>query len=159
MEPKLIVIQEKKLAGKRLTMSFAENRTQELWRSFIPRRREITNTVGTELYSVEVYPSGYFDRFKPEAKFEKWAAVEVSNFDNLPAGLETHTISAGLYVVFVHRGTAADAERTYRGIFETWIPSSSYAVDERPHFAVMGEKYKNDSADSEEEIWIPVKIK
>lgn len=159
MEPNLIVIQEKKLAGKRLIMSFAENRTQELWRSFMPRRREITDTVGTELYSVEVYPPGYFDRFNPETHFEKWAAVEVSIFDNLPEDIETFPLPAGPYAVFVHRGTAADADGTYRAIFESWLPSSGYAVDDRPHFAVMGEKYKNDSADSEEEIWIPVKNK
>lgn len=157
MEPKLVVIQEKKLAGKRLTMSFAENRTPELWRNFMPGRRGITDSVGADLYSVEVYPPNYFDRFNPETQFEKWAAVEVANVDNLPEDLETLTIPAGLYAVFVHRGTAADAVGIYRGIFGSWMPSSGYAVDGRPHFAVMGEKYKNDSADSEEEIWIPVK--
>ena len=34
---------------------------------------------------------------------------------------------------------------------------SNYEIAERQHFAVMGEKYKKDHADSEEEIWIPVR--
>jgi AraC family transcriptional regulator len=30
-------------------------------------------------------------------------------------------------------------------------------LDQRPHVEVMGEKYKNNDPDSEEEIWIPIK--
>jgi len=32
-------------------------------------------------------------------------------------------------------------------------------LDNRPHFEVLGEKYKNGDPESEEEIWIPVKEK
>jgi AraC family transcriptional regulator len=32
-------------------------------------------------------------------------------------------------------------------------------LDNRPHFEILGEKYKQGSPDSEEEIWIPVKEK
>ena len=122
----------------------------------MPRRREITNAVGTDLYSIEVYPPRFFDAFDPEAKFEKWAAVEVTGFDNIPDGLETLTIRAGLYAVFLHRGPASEAIITYTYIFQTWLPASEFKLDQRPHFAVMGEKYKNEEPDSEEEIWIPI---
>jgi hypothetical protein len=30
-------------------------------------------------------------------------------------------------------------------------------LNKRPHFAKMGEKYKNEDPDSEEELWIPIK--
>ena len=156
MEPRFETIAEKKFAGKRLTMSFAENRTQELWQSFMPRRREITDAVGTDLYSIEVYPPDFFDAFDPETQFEKWAAVEVSSIDDLPEGLETLTAPAGLYAVFIHRGPASEAIITYTYIFQTWLPASGFKLDRRPHFAVMGEKYRNEDPDSEEEIWIPV---
>jgi AraC family transcriptional regulator len=36
---------------------------------------------------------------------------------------------------------------------------SAYDLDNRPHFEILGEKYKNESPDSEEELWIPVKLK
>lgn len=157
MNPRIQTVEEKIFSGKRLTVSFAENRTRELWQGFMPRRREIAKVVGTELYSIEVYPPGFFDPFDPNAQFEKWAAVEVRDLEDLPAGLETMTAPAGMYAVFVHRGTAADAPRTYGYIFQTWFPDSDYELDVRPHFAVMGEKYKNDDPGSEEEIWIPVK--
>ena len=156
MNPRLASVNEKKFAGKRLTMSFAEDRTRELWQTFMPRRPEIGNAVGTELYSIEAYPPEFFEAFEPEAQFEKWAAVEVDEFSNLPDGLETLTIPPGLYAVFLHRGPASEAIITYTYIFQTWLLASEYQLDNRPHFAVMGEKYRNEDPDSEEEIWIPV---
>ena len=156
MEPGIESSGEKKFAGKRLAMSFAENRTPELWQSFMPRRREIENAVGTELYSIEVYPADFFTAFEPTALFEKWAAVEVSSFANLPDNIETLTAPPGLYAVFIHHGPTSEAIITYTYIFQTWLPASEYRLDNRPHFAVMGEKYKNEDPDSEEEIWIPI---
>ncbi|MFM9945765.1 MAG: GyrI-like domain-containing protein, partial [Bacteroidia bacterium] len=44
-------------------------------------------------------------------------------------------------------------------IYGTWIPNSEYNLDNRPHFEILGEKYKNNHPDSEEEIWIPIKPK
>ena len=34
-----------------------------------------------------------------------------------------------------------------------------YTLDDRPHFEILGEKYKNQDPDSEEELWIPIKPK
>ena len=45
----------------------------------------------------------------------------------------------------------------FSNINGTWIAKSDYNLDDRPHFEVLGEKYIN--ADSEEEIWIPIKKK
>jgi len=137
-------------------MSFSKNKTFELWSNFMPRRKEITNTIGTELYSVEVYPQFFFNHFHPDNEFEKWAAVEVSDPKNIPGGMEVLTIPRGLYAVFIHKGPATEAAKTYDHIFRTWLPHSGFIVDQRPHFAVMGEKYKKDDPASEEEIWIPV---
>ena len=148
---------EKKLVGKRLRMSFAADKTFELWRALMPRRREIDSAIGAELYSVEIYEPGFHERFDPQREFEKWAAVEVADFGSVPEGVERLTIPAGLYAVFLHRGPAREGEKTYRYIFENWLPASGLALDDRPHMAVMGEKYKGEEADSEEEIWIPVK--
>ena len=58
---------------------------------------------------------------------------------------------------FLHRGPASEGMKTYQYIFQTWLPVSGYRLDDRPHFAVMGEKYKKEDPDSEEEIWVPVK--
>lgn len=156
MEPRFELLPEKKLVGKRVTTSFAVNRTVELWRSFMPVRKEILNAVGAELYSVEVYGPDFFRNFNPEAAFEKWAAMEVTDFDSVPDGMEPLLLTGGLYAVFLHKGSNTD-NSTYQFIFGTWLPGSGYLPDDRPHFEILGEKYKNGDPTSEEEIWIPVK--
>ncbi len=145
------------LIGMRMEMSFADNQTGALWRQFMPRRDEIQNPAGTELYSAEVYPEGYFAAFNPQATFEKWAAVAVSQGQEPPTGMETLTVPGGLYAVFLHRGPASAGPQTYQYIYGTWLPASDYTLDERPHLAVMGEKYKNEDPTSEEDLWTPVK--
>ncbi|RZJ50385.1 MAG: AraC family transcriptional regulator [Flavobacterium sp.] len=159
MEARIEIATEKKLIGKHITMSFLENKTFELWSSFMPRRKEIKNQIGTDLYSLEVFTPGHFDEFDPNENFEKWAAVEASDFNEIPEEMEDLIIPSGLYAVFIHKGDQSEAHKTYHSIFVEWLPNSEYTVDDRPHFAVMGEKYKKNDPDSEEEIWIPIKNK
>lgn len=156
--PRIEYIQEKILLGQRLTMSLVNNTTGELWKNFMPRRAEIKAAVTTDLLSVNVYPPSYFTHFQPTHSFEKWAAIEVSTVENMPAEMASITLPSGLYAVFIHKGSSADA-RIFQYIYGTWLPASSYQLDERPHFEVLGEKYKNNDPQSEEEIWIPIKEK
>lgn len=156
MEARIEIASEKKLIGKHIVMSFIENKTFQLWNSFMPRRKEITNSIDSNFYSLEVFPDGHFDNFDPNRSFQKWAAVEVSTFEEIPQGMETLTIPTGLYAVFVHKGPQSEGHKTYHSIFVEWLPNSGYTVDERPHFAVMGDQYKKEDPDSEEEIWIPI---
>ena len=159
MEARIETLSEKKLIGKHITMTFIENKTFQLWSSFMPEKKEIKNSIDSNLYSVEVFPVGYFNHFDPKKTFKKWAAIEVSDFNEIPSNMETLIIPTGIYAVFIHKGPATEADKTYRFIFTKWLPDSEYNVDERPHFAVMTEKYKKDDTSSEEEIWIPVKNK
>ena len=150
----------KKLIGQRIITSFSENRTVDLWQNFMPRRKEILNNLTHDLISMQVYPESYnFTIFDPVIKFEKWAAIEVSDFDTIPDGMESFTLFGGLYAVFIHKGAASTGPKTFQYIFGEWIPSSDYALDNRPHFEILGKKYINDDPASEEEIWIPIKAK
>jgi len=157
MKPRIETLSEKKLVGNRTKMSLSNNKTFELWRSFMPRRKEITNSLGTDLYSVEVYPPIFFEKFSADTEFEKWAAIEVTDFNATPDQMERLTVPDGLYAVFVHRGPDSIVTKTYEYILRSWLPSSDFTLDNRPHFALMGEKYKQNDQDSEEEIWIPIK--
>ncbi len=143
-----------------MQMCLADNKTPELWKGFMIRREEIRNNIGTDLYSMQVYdPSFDFNNFNPRAVFTKWAAAEVSDFNNTPAGMEAYTLTGGLYAVFIYRGDAGTAAKFFGYIFGTWLPASEYVLDNRPHFEILGEKYKNKDPGSEEEVWIPVKKK
>lgn len=158
-DPVIKTLPEKKLIGKRLTMSLSVNKTAQLWQSFMPRRKEIKNNIGTALYSLQTYDPEYFINFNPDNEFEKWAAIEVTDFDIVPYDMESFTLMGGLYAVFLHKGAASTGPRTFQYIFGTWLPQSEYALDNRPHFEILGDKYKNEDPDSEEEIWIPIKPK
>jgi AraC family transcriptional regulator len=156
MTPRIEILPEKKLIGKRLQMSLANNKTQELWQSFMPRQTEIQNTISTDFFAVQVYESTYFEAFNPNAIFEKWATLEVTDFDNIPAEMESFTLLGGLYAVFEHKGHST---AIFDYIFRDWIPNSEYDLDQRPHFEILGAKYKKEDSNSEEEIWIPIKKK
>lgn len=155
MTPRIEILNEKKLIGKRLTMSLANNKTGELWKNFMPRRNEIQNKVSNDLISMQLYTPTHFSDFKLSNEFEKWASVEVSDFNNVPSGLETFTLAGGYYVVFDYKGLSTDPS-IFQYIFVEWLPGSDYDLDNRPHFEVLGAKYKNNDPTSEEEIWIPI---
>ena len=157
LKPRIETITAIKLIGKRLTMSLSDNRSGELWRSFMQSRKEIGNSIGNTLYSIQVYDPLYYANFNPTTEFVKWAASEVTDFYNMPDGMETITLPAGLYAVFPYKGLSSDPQ-IFRYIFGTWLPDSGYTLDNRPHFEKLGEKYKNEDPDSEEEIWIPIKF-
>ena len=108
---------------------------------------------------MQIYSPGFFDHFSPEAEFEKWAAAEVEDFTMVPEGMEHVTLPEGMYAVFLYKGAASEAASTYRYIMGTWLEESDFILDHRPHFEILGEKYKNEDPSSEEEIWIPVKPK
>jgi AraC family transcriptional regulator len=157
MQSRIEVLIEKKLIGQSRTMSFLDNTTEVLWREFMPRRDEIHNRIGTAFYSVQLYAADFFSQFNPAAMFTKWAAVEVSDYDTVPAEMECLTIADGLYAVFEYKGDARNAAEIYQYIFNTWLPQSGYILDTRLHFEILGEKYKKNDPDSEEEIWIPIR--
>jgi len=71
MQPRIEILNEKKLIGKRIKMSYSNNKTAELWRSFMPQKKEIKNTASSDLFSIEVYEPQFFKNFSPERAFDK----------------------------------------------------------------------------------------
>jgi AraC family transcriptional regulator len=160
MNPRIERIGEKKLIGRKTRMSFANNKTKELWESFMPGRKDIPHSVSNDLYSVELYGNtAFFENFNPTTEFEKWAAVEVNSYDVTPGNMDRLLIPGGDYAVFYYKGKPSEAQKAYQFIYAQWLPNSEYHLDERPHFALMGENYKGEHPDSEEEFWIPVRKK
>jgi AraC family transcriptional regulator len=121
----------------------------------MPRRKEIQNTVNTNLMNVQVNPEHY--TFDPNQLFEKWAVVPVENFDEIPNEMETLVIKKGLYAVFQFKGDHTTVAQFFNQIYTVWLPSSGFQLDNRPQFEILGEKYKVNDPNSEEEIWIPIK--
>ena len=103
MTPEIKTSQKKTLAGISVEMSFQKNRTTELWQTFIPKKKNIPDVAGQNLYSVECYPDpGFFQNFDPARTFTKWAAVEVTGDTDLPDDFEILVLPEGLYAVFIY---------------------------------------------------------
>lgn len=158
MQPEIKTLPKKSLIGKRITMSLAQNKTAELWKIFMPRRQEIKNVINSDLVSLQTYSPDYFKAFNPNNEFEKWALSEVSETNEIPNGMEVFSLEGGLYAVFFYKGLNTDFS-IFNYIFSEWLPKSEYNLDNRPHFEILGAKYKNNDPESEEEIWIPIKKK
>lgn len=160
MNPEIKTLSQKKVVGKRINMSLNKDRTIELFSSFMPRVKEINNKAGSDKLCIRVYPGDYsFSHFDLNASFDKWAAVEITGEPEPTQGMESYFIPEGLYAVFIHKGPASAANNTFQFIFTEWLPYSPYEIDNRPHYDIIGAKYKHDAEDSEEEICIPVKLK
>jgi AraC family transcriptional regulator len=157
MNPTLKILPNTKFIGKKLSFTYSDYRAFELWSSFMPRRNEIQNAISTELYNIQVNPEN-FD-FQPNTRFVKWAAVEVFSFAIVPDEMETLEMESGLYAVFQYKGDQQGVAAFFNSIYTEWLPKSDYELENRPQFEILGEKYKNNDPNSEEEIWIPVKLK
>lgn len=155
IKPRIEYLQTKQLVGKRQIMSVVNNKTVELWEGFLSERSLIKHSLTEDLISMQVYEPSYFQSFNPQAEFEKWATVEVSTLEELPSKMEAFILEEGLYAVFDYKGSSLDS-RIFQYIYSDWLPNSEYQLDNRPHFEVLGEKYKNADLSSEEEIWIPI---
>lgn len=157
--PKIKTLSPKKLLGTSVITSLANDKTYTLWNGFMKRRKEISNAINNDLYSVQVYNQDFIDgKFTSKTTFEKWATVEVTGYENIPEAFEKLELPSGLYAVFIHKGSVQEFAKTAQFIYAEWIPKSEYQLDDRPHFEILGEKYKGpDSEDNEEEVWVPIK--
>jgi AraC family transcriptional regulator len=143
------------LVGLRREMSHTADSTGELWRAFRARIPEVANRATGEMISMRVYSGAAQDVYDPEARFSRWAAVEVADLDHVPVGMEPYTLEGGSYAVFTHRGPASDVD-VFRYIFAEWLPASAYVLASREHFEVLPAGYDPFAADATEEIWVPV---
>lgn len=153
-EPQILNLPPKTLVGLRMISTLAVDQTPTLWRTFMPRHREIQATA-PERYAVRVFPEGFFERLDPERPFEIWAGIESSGPQ--PEGMEALTLSGGLYAAFTYQGLPQEYPPVFQYLLQVWMPKNGLAYDYRPHVAVMGDRYVNSSPDSEEEMWIPVR--
>ena len=138
-------------------MNLIKNETALLWSGFMPMQNKIANRIGRELFSIQNYPANYYSAFKAETVFEKWACVQVDEHTSVTNGLEEIVIPQGKYAVFQFKGNPQNPVPFFTEVFTKTLPEAGLTVDERPHFEILGDKFKKDSDSSEEEIWIPVK--
>jgi AraC family transcriptional regulator len=158
MKVEIKICPEKKLIGVNKILNFANYTVAQLWQDLRAHLSGIKNRIDTDLISLAIYPSTFFEQFNATTPFQRWATVTVDSFEEVPHGLHTFVLQAGLYAVFYYKGSSAD-HSVFNYIYQTWLPQSDYLLDDRPHFEMLGTSYKPNDANAEEEIWIPIKEK
>lgn len=125
-------------------------RLPPLWSAFLPRLGEIRHAVPGACYGV------VRQEREGEERLEYYAAMPVERIDDLPPGMEAVEVPASRYAAFLHRGVAADIDRTVNYIYSTWLAGSgcrhSYGVD----LEIYGDGYHPTSADSSFHYAIPL---
>lgn len=160
MKPDIVTIPTKKLIGMYRRMALASGETASLWREFMPRRNEIKNRVDSKYYSMNVYDEDMdFSHVTAATEITKWAAVEVSEFEDVPVGMSRYIMKAGRYAVFIHKGPAKDFEKTWNYIHFEWLPNSEYVLDNREHYEILDEGYDPNDTNAQEQVWVPIKSK
>lgn len=157
-QPQIVTISSKKLIGTSKAMSLAHDATYNLFRSFMPRKKEISNLKDSKVYDIRIFPDDFFEAFNPVNEFTKWAAVEVTAVQNIPDKMSVFELQEGKYAVFKYKGLTPDST-IFLYIFTKWLPTSGFELDHRPHFDILDAKTKIGDPNSEEEIWIPIKEK
>lgn len=139
------------------------DRIGDLWRSFNTRVGEISNMTGDLFFGI----CDDFDEKSGSSKFRYTAAAEVTEFGDLPEGMDAKEIGPQKYAVFTHKVTSpdlsADFKATLNYIWGTWFPQSNYERVPAPDFELYDSRFippgAPDGPGGEIDVYIPVKRK
>lgn len=134
MEPRIVVKNQFKIVGMEIVTTISDNVENyvipKFWQDiFVPRMKEIKGIVGN--YAIA------YEEFRPnvaEDGIYHLAAMEVSEFEDIPEGMITKIIPASKYAVFTTHNESEDCleenHKTCNYIFGTWIPNTEYEIDD-----------------------------
>jgi len=120
------------------------------WQQFSRKEGEIPDRVGKVAYGVccNGDDSGNFDYI---------AAVEVSDFSDLPREFSRVRIPEQRYAVFSHSEHISTIRRTHAAIWNHFLPASGLKVADAPNFERYDETFDPATGNGGLEIWVPVK--
>lgn len=126
---------------------------------------ELWNYLGKELFSSgdkdnkSFYGHSYWSNNYDLNGFFLLCGFEVEDLNAYSGGPYcTRTVPAGKYLKFVHQGNVQNISRTYKYIFQTYLPKTDYILSEPYDFEIYyPEDDKYHSENSKTEILLPVK--
>ena len=156
LTPKIKTIEKFTAVGLKTRTALSQEAIVSLWRSFMPKLKTIQGRIDSDLIALQDYRRS--DPKDPTSAFDMWALTKVRVGTTAPTSLQMLDVSGGLYAIFLLKGH--DVTGLMDEIMNEWLPTSDYMLDNsRPHFQVMGDKYKNNQPDSEEDFYIPLAVK
>lgn len=132
----------------------AGSNMSDLWDKFLPQKHKIGRVCGKEAYGI-CYAAKEKDAYPDD--FHYTAALPVRDDASIPEGMEKIVIESHEYAVFTHRGSVSDISKTNDYIWKTWLPQSGYEPANSPDFELYDERFNADDANSEFDIYVPIK--
>lgn len=155
--PKTRLMEAIQLMGYSVTHQLAADQTTKLWERFMPVYMAHQPQRKLPLFSVQEYAISSFDEFTPQTPFTHWAACLSNALLSLPEDFRTVHIPEGWYWVDTLYGPPSGLSMVMQNAI-TALTQEGYEVDmSRPHFQRMDHRYKHNEADSEEDLFIPIK--
>lgn len=160
VEPKFIKKPVFMLAGYKVSTSWIDNKNisdiPKMWNTY--HACNLGESIPNRVNPIERYDIGICTDFEPaKQKFTYIIGVEVESFDNIPKNAVIKTIPAAEYAVFSTPKAdiytfISTIHRTWRFIYQEWLPSSGYDHAGTHEF----ETYCENSRTYSEDIYIPI---
>lgn len=159
-EPAIVSEPSRKVVGLYCKTSAIQNNIPTLWKIFRRRRHEISDMIDSGSFGISGYGSFQMEKFSSAAMLDKWATVEVSKFNDIPADMVSYNLSNGTYARFMHRGGKKNIQMSFEYAYSVWLTNSIYEIDDRDHFEHYPKDYKGpEDPDSELFLYIPIRLK
>lgn len=90
--------------------------------------------------------------------FDYYAAVEVSQTGSISETMDTFSLPAGKYVVFLYKGKTKDSMKPVMDyIYKEWFPQSNAMLNEQAKADFIRYSEKSDEkGESRIEVWVPI---
>ena len=159
MEPKILMKPAFKAVGLSYVGKNENHEIPQMWGHFNQRSYQITSSDDNCCYGLCFSnPTGRTDleTYEP-GTFDYVAACEVRNDQDIPEGMVYREVPEYKYLVFTHHGKIDKLGETYKYIFETWIPQSTYKVHpDKFDMEVYTNEFINDSDESKFYIYVAI---
>ncbi|MGG3280047.1 GyrI-like domain-containing protein [Paenibacillus solani] len=144
MKPEIFEFQAKKVVGAGCIGK--QTNPQEVWGELFTRIEEIKNRkVSSETLGViKRNEHGYM------------AGVEVDQMAEVPDGMFSYVIPAGMYVGMTHKGPISKINESFQTLIN-WLASSNYEQYDIVCFEVYDERFKGEDPESEFDSYIQIK--
>lgn len=158
LTPRIIELNEVKVAGVRGITSLKDNSLSQLWEQYHKIRSLISHTTlcRRDFCICESVQTIY--NKDGDVVYSEMIGTEVDSFEDLSGTIETKVISAGRYAVFTHAGDLTGLYKTYKYIWGTWFLSTKEELDNREDFEIYTNQIHSiEDSSNKVEIYIPIK--
>ena len=125
-----------------------------LWDAFSHRVGELAGRIGQASYGI-IYSRPEEQRSHPH-ELQYIAGAQVRPGAAVPEGMVSHTIPAGKFAVFLHRGPIQKIGETCYEIYRVWLPQARWQHADIADVEVYDERFDCEGENSELEYWISV---